>query len=72
MKFKNDTWLILGLVSVLSVSVALSYPVPIGADIRFHLEIARVWASGMNGMFSDVALNVNKMPYPPLFHWLLM
>jgi len=52
---------------LVSLAVSLYYLAPIGTDIHFHLAIARSWAKGELGMFSELPLRVNKMPYPPLF-----
>lgn len=49
-----------------------STAIPIGADVHFHLDVAKVWARGENGMFSDRVFTENLFPYPPLFHWLLV
>ncbi|MHA1407947.1 MAG: hypothetical protein ACTSSG_11295 [Candidatus Heimdallarchaeaceae archaeon] len=63
----------LSLLFLLSVLVAtLVTPHPIGADVYFHLDVARIWSRGENGMFSDLVFKVNNFPYPPLFHWLLV
>ncbi len=42
-----------------------------GEDILFHTKIAALYASGQDGMFSDLAFKVNGGPYPPLFHIML-
>lgn len=57
---------------VFGVALALFYLKPIAADIHFHWVIAEEWANFRLGMFCDVALSVNKMPYPPLLHFLLV
>jgi len=57
---------------LLTLSISLKYPVPTGSDIHFHIWIAQEWAKGRNGMFSEIAFSHNHMPYPPLFHWLLV
>lgn len=46
-------------------------PIPIGADVHFHIDVARIWAAGGNGMFSDIVFQINRFPYPPLFHWIV-
>jgi uncharacterized membrane protein len=56
----------------LLVSATLSNPVPLGADIHFHLDIAQVYAKGQNGMFSQTVFNVIGFPYPPIFHLILV
>jgi len=46
--------------------------IPVGTDVHFHLDVAAIWASGQNGMFSEQVMALNQFPYPPLFHWLLV
>jgi hypothetical protein len=55
-----------------TLSLSLWYNAPIGDDIKFHLKVAESWARGELGMFSAEALSMNRLPYPPLFHLLLM
>ena len=55
---------------VFTVLLTLAYDRPVGADYWFHLDIARAWARGENGWMRAVALN--GMPYPPLFHFILV
>jgi hypothetical protein len=57
---------------IVSSAIALHYKAPIGADVQFHLKIAEVWARGENGMMSTLPMTVNKLPYPPLIHWILV
>jgi len=45
---------------------------PVGADIQFHLDIVRTYLRGENGMFAPFVLDINRMPYPFLFHVLLL
>ena len=45
---------------------------PVGADIQFHLDIARTYLRGENGMYASFVLEINRMPYPPLAHLLLL
>ena len=56
---------------MLTLYAAARYP-PVGADIQFHLDIARVYLSGQNGMFAPFVMQINKMPYPPIAHLLLL
>lgn len=65
-------WLPVFLALAISCSISLRYMAPIGYDFSFHLEIARVWSRGELGMLSDLPMRVNKMPYPPLFHLILV
>jgi len=69
-KFLPHLIFLLGL--SLSLAASIFTPAPIGVDFYFHLDVARVWASGQNGMFSEVVMRVNRFPYPPLFHWILV
>ena len=55
-----------------TVALALTQGINIGVDVFFHLKIAEVWASGHVGMLSPFVLAINNMPYPPLFHFLLV
>lgn len=57
---------------LLSFTFAITQKNFVGVDIHFHLNIARVWARGENGAFSSFAMEINKSPYPPLFHWFLL
>lgn len=54
-----------------SLALALVYLKPVGADIHFHWQIAQAWSQFQIGMVSDVALQMNQMPYPPLLHLVL-
>lgn len=56
----------------LVLAATIITPVPLGVDFFFHLEVAKVWASGGNGMFSEIVMRINRFPYPPLFHLLLV
>jgi hypothetical protein len=47
-------------------------PYPDGRDIWFHILVARAWFKGMNGMVAPVVMEINNLPYPPLFHFLLL
>lgn len=63
------------LVFLLAFSVTLYAGImfhPVGADIQFHLDIARVYLRGENGMFATFVLEINRMPYPPIAHLLLL
>lgn len=57
---------------LITFTIAMWYQYPIGVDVHFHLRIAEAWARGENGMFSEIVMRINKMPYPPLQHWLLV
>lgn len=46
--------------------------IPIGTDVHFHYEVAGYYAIGQNGMFSQTVLELNRFPYPPIFHLLLV
>jgi hypothetical protein len=56
----------------LTVATAITYRSAVGVDVVFHVAIARIWASGQDGMVSSLVLSTNGIPYPPLFHWLLV
>jgi hypothetical protein len=45
---------------------------PVGADIQFHLDITRAYLRGENGMFAPFVLEINRMPYPPITHLILL
>lgn len=66
------TLILLSTVFTLTTVVSLTYTLPVGWDIHFHRLVAQSWARGENGMFSEVVMRVNRFPYPPLFHWLLV
>ncbi len=71
---RNLNWQIL-LIFALAFSVTLYAGImfhPVGADIQFHLDIARAYLRGENGMFAPFVLEINKMPYPPVTHLLLL
>lgn len=71
LSYKELTRVLLGSIIILCFTTAATGQL-IGADIHFHLDLARIWAQGENGMMSSRAIDINKMPYPPLFHWLLV
>jgi hypothetical protein len=54
------------------LALTLSSPYPNGRDIWFHILVAHAWRLGLNGMASPVVLDINFIPYPPLFHFLLV
>lgn len=58
----------------LSVSAyaSIAYPKPIGVDILFHLDVVDAYLRGENGMFAAHVMEINHMPYPPLFHMMLL
>lgn len=61
MRFKKYLWLSpVFFAFILSFSITLSYPYPIGADIQFHIQQAR-------NMFASKTM----VPYPPYFLFLL-
>lgn len=71
---RNLDWQIL-LIFALAFSVTLYAGImfhPVGADIQFHLDIVRVYLRGENGMFAPFVLEINRMPYPPITHLLLL
>lgn len=67
-------FLFLPVLLAFAITVPLTYVngLNIGVDIFFHLKIAESWASGQLGMFSNVVMNENHFPYPPLFHFMLV
>ena len=56
---------------VLSSWFSFSNP-PLNVDFYFHLIVAEVWAKGQIGMFCEFVMRQNHIPYPPVFHWLLV
>lgn len=60
-------------VFILTICIVLSVPLPLGSDPYFHLEIARLYATGnFTGAF-DYITQVNQIPfYPPFYHALLV
>jgi hypothetical protein len=46
-------------------------PYPDGRDVWFHIDFARAWFKGTNGMTIQIVMDVNGIPYPPLFHLIL-
>jgi len=61
-------------ISLFTQMLTLSFlsPYPDGRDAWFHILVARAWLKGMNGMISPVVIELNGLPYPPLFHLLLV
>jgi len=53
------------------VMLTVQTPYPNGRDSMFHILVARAWHKGMNGMISPVVMDINKLPYPPMYHILL-
>jgi len=73
MELKNLKYLTpVFLALIFSIALAAYYQTPIGADVHFHQEIADSWRRGELGMFSDVVMDMNKLPYPPLQHFLMI
>lgn len=71
--FKNlGFWFPVIAAFIITFTIAMWYRYPIGVDWQFHLRIAEAWARGENGMFTELVMRINKMPYPPLQHWLLL
>lgn len=71
---RNLNWQILS-IFLLAFSVTLYAGIvfhPVGADIQFHLEIARTYLHGENGMFAPFVMEINRMPYPFFFHFMLL
>lgn len=56
----------------ISACASIFYAKPVGADIWFHLDIVKVYLAGGNGMFAANVMAINRIPYPPLFHMLLL
>lgn len=71
---KNLIVLIVFFALTFSVSLYTStvYQKPIGADIVFHLKIVDAYLQGQNGMFAAHVMEINQIPYPPLFHMILL
>lgn len=53
-------------------ALTFTSPYPNGTDVWFHILVARAWYKGLNGMVSPVVMDINNIPYPPLFHLLLI
>lgn len=70
--WKFGCFVLIALAFTLTTAISLRYNRPVGWDAYFHLYIANDWANGKIGMFSNITMNVNYMPYPPLFHLLLV
>lgn len=56
----------------LSLVISLYYPIPIGADFHFHMKITKLYRQGKLAMLEPDILKVNNLPYPPLFHFMLI
>lgn len=71
--YKTLAIALVAFVFILSFIIVLSVPLPIGSDPYFHIEIARLYATGnFTGAF-DYITTVNQIPfYPPFYHALLM
>ena len=61
--------LILSLILLLTLFIAISCKLPMAEDITFHLDVAYDYYTGSS--VSQVLQKI-RMPYPPLFHFLLM
>jgi hypothetical protein len=72
LKSNLDIAVIFLLALSVSAYASIVYPKPIGADIAFHIDIARAYLQGQNGMFMEQVMRVNQMPYLPLFHMFLV
>lgn len=55
-----------------TLAVSLSFTHSVGVDIHFHLDIAEQYAQGNFIEAAQVSLHVDKLIYPPLFHFLLV
>lgn len=53
---------------LVSAAIGICYRYPIGADVRYHLEVAETLAGGDISYFYDAY----SFPYPPLLHLLLV
>lgn len=71
-RLKMTAFLLVGSAFTLALATSLTYTVPIGWDIHFHYRVAEAWSRGEVGMWSEIVLKVNRVPYPPLFHLLLV
>lgn len=58
---------VLGYMAALTISTGFLN----GRDAWFHILVARAWFTGLNGMISPVVMDINRIPYPPLFHLIL-
>ncbi len=71
-KWKIGCIALIGSCLALTLAVSLALPYPISWDFMcFHIKIAEAWARGENGMMLPLVMQINKIPYPPMFHWLL-
>ena len=68
-----DLSIICFVVSIMGYMIALTVSTGYlnGADAWFHILVARAWFTGLNGMISPVVMEINMIPYPPLFHFIL-
>ncbi len=57
---------------MVSLYASIFYSKPVGADIWFHFDVVKVYLHGGNGMFASHVMEINRIPYPPLFHFLLL
>jgi hypothetical protein len=53
------------------VFLSISTPYPNMRDSWFHILVARAWYRGELGMVSPVVMDINMLPYPPLYHLML-
>lgn len=53
------------------IVLGMLFVYPNGRDVWFHMLVSRAWYKGMNGMVSPVVMDINKLPYPPLYHLIL-
>lgn len=67
-------WLVLPILLAFAFTIALSlsYTHSVGVDIHFHLAIAEEYAKGNFLGAAETSLRVDKLIYPPLFHFMLV
>jgi len=70
----NKYWLVLPILLAFAFTAALSlsYTHSVGVDIHFHLDIAEGYAQGDFASAIATSLKVDKLIYPPLFHFALV
>lgn len=63
--------IIVSLLAFYMIFLTFTSPYPNSRDVWFHVLVSRAWYKGLNGMVSPIVLDINILPYPPLFHLLL-
>lgn len=75
MESKTKFYILLGtlttIITLYMTYLALAWQYPNGRDIWFHILAARAWYKGL-GFTSPVVMDINGMPYAPLFHFMFV